>query len=76
MTTQRRFKTFFIILIILSLTVLIRYGFIMLTPSPGRSTIKFPEMERGPILDRNGKLLILTANFNNIKPDVYHYTVY
>ena len=66
-TIEKRFKVFFILLTIISLTVLIRYGFIMLVPSPGISTIEFPEVERGPILDRNGRLLALQTELNSVE---------
>ncbi|MDA3809386.1 MAG: penicillin-binding protein [Spirochaetaceae bacterium] len=39
----------------------------MLKPSPDSSTIKFPEVERGPILDRNGRLLALQTELNSVE---------
>jgi cell division protein FtsI (penicillin-binding protein 3) len=64
---EKRFSIFFILLAVLSLTVIIRYGFIMLAPAPGISSIKFPEVERGPILDRNGRLMALQTELNSIE---------
>ncbi len=64
---QKRFKIFYIILTVLSFIVLIRYGIIMLTPSPGSDSITFPEIERGPILDRNGKLLALQTELDSVE---------
>jgi len=64
---EKQFKVFFIVLTIISITVLFRFGFIMLVPTPGSSSIKFPEVERGPILDRNGKLLALQTELNSVE---------
>lgn len=62
-----RYKIFFIFLTVLSFSVLLRYGFIMLIPAPGISTITFPEVERGPILDRNGRLLAFQTELNSVE---------
>jgi len=64
---EKRFKVFFTLLIALSLTILCRYAYIMLTPSPGIATVSFPEVERGPILDRNGRLLALQTELNSVE---------
>jgi len=39
----------------------------MLVPAPDSSSIKFPQVERGPILDRNGRLLALQTELNSIE---------
>lgn len=64
---EKRFKIFFLILAALSLVVVMRYGIIMLTPAPDSSSIKFPQIERGPILDRNGRLLALQTELNSVE---------
>ncbi len=64
---QKRFKIFYILLTVFTLIVLVRYGIIMLTPTPGISSITFPEIERGPILDRNGKLLALQTELDSVE---------
>lgn len=64
---EKRFKVFFTLLIATSLTILGRYGYLMLTPSPDSSSVSFPEVERGPILDRNGRLLALQTELNSVE---------
>ena len=64
---ETRFKVFFIVLILLSFAVLLRYGFIMLTPSPEKSSINLPEIERGSIYDRNGRLLAIQIELNSVE---------
>ena len=66
-TIENRFKIFFIILILISITILIRYAFIMLVPAPDNNSITFPTVERGPILDRNGRLLALQTELNSVE---------
>lgn len=70
---EKRFRIFFIFLFFLSITVLLRYAFIMLIPTPDIESIEFPDVERGPILDRNGRLLALQTELNSVEawlPDV------
>lgn len=64
---EKRFRIFFGLLLAVSLTVLGRYGYIMLVPSPGTENVTFPEVERGPILDRNGRLLALQTELNSVE---------
>ncbi|MBN2658136.1 MAG: PASTA domain-containing protein [Calditrichaeota bacterium] len=64
---EKRFKVFFAFLAAVSLTILARYGYLMLKPAPGVSTVSFPEVERGPILDRNGRLLALQTELNSVE---------
>lgn len=64
---EKRFQFFFIILTLVSLTVLGRYGYIMLSPSPVGTVVTFPEVERGPILDRNGRLLALQTELHSVE---------
>lgn len=64
---ENRFKVFFVLLSIISITIIGRYAFIMLSPAPGNSTVTFPEVERGPILDRNGRLLAFQTELNSVE---------
>lgn len=64
---DKRFKVFFALLIVLTLTVLFRYAYIMLSPAPGIETVSFPQVERGPILDRYGRLLALQTELYSVE---------
>lgn len=64
---EKRFKVFFVILSILTLSVISRYAYLMLIPSPGVESVSFPQVERGPILDRNGRLLALQTQLNSVE---------
>ncbi|MDR0389510.1 MAG: transpeptidase family protein [Spirochaetaceae bacterium] len=64
---RRRFFIFTALLALAALTVLFKYGVVMLTP-PGRSSEPYQRafVERGPILDRNGRILALQTRLGNI----------
>lgn len=64
---DKRFRVFFTVLLIVSLTVLGRYGYIMLKPAPDSEGVTFPLVERGPILDRNGRLLALQTELDTVE---------
>ncbi|MDR1099321.1 MAG: penicillin-binding protein, partial [Treponema sp.] len=58
---------FFIFLLVVSLTLLFRYGTIMLKPREAEPVSQAKRFaERGPILDRNGRILALQTRFGNI----------
>ena len=49
-----------------------RYATIMIGPAPG-PTVRLPEVERGPLLDRNGRVLALSTQLDSVTawtPDV------
>ena len=71
---KKRFNIFAVCFVLASLAVLTRYGYLMLMP---RQTFRSSGMERsagrGPILDRNGRLLALETRLGNItiwKPEI------
>ncbi|AEF85321.1 penicillin-binding protein [Treponema primitia ZAS-2] len=73
--SQRRFHIFIAIFAILGLGVLVRYGVLMLSPSgsTGNGNTGQPFVERGPILDRNGRILAIQTRLGNItiwRPDI------
>ncbi|GHV76850.1 penicillin-binding protein [Spirochaetia bacterium] len=71
---RKRLIIFLTVFALLSVAVLIRYAILMLSPSdPGGVTAPRPFVERGPILDRNGRVLALQTRLGNItvwRPDV------
>jgi cell division protein FtsI (penicillin-binding protein 3) len=64
---DKRFRIFFIIISLFALIILFNYAWIMLssTPTP-RETITLPEAARGPILDRNGKILAVQTQLYSV----------
>ena len=66
---RRRFIAFFILTLVLSLIILGRYFFLMvLTPASNRpSTAKEERIERGPILDRNGRILAIQNEMDSVE---------
>jgi len=64
---KKRFIIFTVLLSLVSLAVLIRYGQLMLFPrqSAGQVRQEHPS-GRGPILDRNGRLLAMETRLGNI----------
>jgi cell division protein FtsI (penicillin-binding protein 3) len=71
---KKRVIIFLAIFALLSIGVLVRYAILMLSPTepPGVTTSR-PFVERGPILDRNGRVLALQTRLGNItvwRPDV------
>jgi cell division protein FtsI (penicillin-binding protein 3) len=71
---RKRFAVFAVLLCIAALTVLIRYAFLMLGPAePEKINPRRPLIERGPITDRNGRILALQTRLANIsvwRPDI------
>ena len=71
---RKRFATFAICLALISIAVLGRYAYLMLIPKPNyRSILPQRSAGRGPILDRNGRLLALETRLGNItlwKPEI------
>ena len=62
-----RFKIFAACFILASLAVLGRYGYLMLVPRQNfRSTLQQRSAGRGPILDRNGRLLAMETRLGNV----------
>jgi cell division protein FtsI (penicillin-binding protein 3) len=78
-THKKRLPIFFTIFALLGLGVLIRYGVIMLNPEdPDNAGAAKPFVERGPILDRNGRILALQTRMGNItvwRPDLVNLDV-
>ncbi len=69
-----RFLIFISLLCLAGLYILVRYALIMLDPSPPVSTFARETLgERGPILDRNGRILAIQTRLGNIslwKPEM------
>jgi cell division protein FtsI (penicillin-binding protein 3) len=66
-TGKRRFFTFIVILGSLAAAVLARYAFLMLRGhEPGRSLRTEVSAGRGPILDRNGRILAMETRLGNV----------
>ena len=64
---RKRFSIFAICFILMSLVILGRYGYLMLVPRQNtRSVLPERSAGRGPILDRNGRLLALETRLGNI----------
>ena len=65
---KRRFFIFAVFFSLASFAVLLRYGYLMLLPhESSRASAKTEEfIGRGPILDRNGRLLALETRLGNI----------
>ena len=65
--SKRRFVIFAVIFSLASLAVLARYGYLMLFPRQGLRPARVEQAAgRGPILDRNGRLLALETRLGNI----------
>lgn len=71
--TRGRFYVFISLFGLVGLIILVRYGVLMLAPtSPGGNTGQ-PFVERGPILDRNGRILAIQTRLGHItlwRPDM------
>jgi cell division protein FtsI (penicillin-binding protein 3) len=64
---KKRFVFFAVVLALVSLAILVRYGYLMLVPrQSARQAIPVQRSGRGPILDRNGRLLALETRLGNI----------
>jgi len=75
MAGKKRFMVFAVCLCLISLGVLIRYGYLMLVPRQQNPLSQRGGMPagRGPILDRNGRPLALETRLGNISlwlPDI------
>jgi cell division protein FtsI (penicillin-binding protein 3) len=66
-TRKRRFLIFITLFCLAAFTVLARYAFLMLNP-PELEQVNPPRplVERGPITDRNGRILAIQTRFANI----------
>ena len=70
-----RLTLVFIVVSIVVLVVVSRYLYLMLmlANQDAYDPVKLPSVERGPILDRNGKILAITTILNSVSawiPDV------
>ncbi|MDR1144040.1 MAG: penicillin-binding protein, partial [Spirochaetaceae bacterium] len=64
---RKRVPIFLAVFALLSLGVLIKYGTIMLGPANSEDSGNAkPFVERGPILDRNGRILALQTRLGNV----------
>jgi cell division protein FtsI (penicillin-binding protein 3) len=63
---KRRFIIFISVFCLAAFVVLVRYGLLMLGSSPPERVKPKPLTERGPILDRNGRILALQTRLANI----------
>ena len=67
-TGKRRFAVFAVFLVMASMAVLFRYGYLMLfEQQPARQASVERRAGRGPILDRNGRLLALETRLGNVR---------
>ena len=64
---KKRFAVFAFFLALTSLVIIVRYGYLMIFPQQAAARI-LPDrpVSRGPILDRNGRLLALETRLGNI----------
>ena len=64
---KKRFLIYTVILgvLVLILTVYLAYLMIFLPSQQDDDIIKFPLIERGPILDRNGRILAIQTKLNS-----------
>ncbi len=68
-----RLKFFSLLVGVTALLLIIRYGSIMLGGSESPRSYPSPEIERGPILDRRGRLLAIQTRLDTVtawKPDI------
>jgi cell division protein FtsI (penicillin-binding protein 3) len=63
---QKRFTIFISLFSLAALTVLIRYGTLMLGPPQPAAAAAAPFKERGAIFDRNGRVLALQTRLGNV----------
>ncbi len=72
---RTRYIVVFVFMTIFAVTITIQYGEIMLSSEPRAAGRSAPTVERGPILDRNGKILAIQTELNTLTawtPDVEH----
>ncbi|MFW5685590.1 MAG: penicillin-binding protein [Spirochaetota bacterium] len=71
---RARFYTVFALVGVVIVLILVRYGTIMLSAEPGApSAAGPPRVERGPILDRNGRILAIQTELETVwawRPEV------
>jgi len=67
-TGNRRFRIFLVILLSFTLLLIIQYARIMLLSPSGSmlDTPVFPELQRGAIYDRNGKLMAIQTRLDSV----------
>jgi len=65
---NRRFRIFLIILLTATAGLAVQYGIIMLRPGGASKTDtpRFPQLERGGIYDRNGRLLAIQTRLDSV----------
>lgn len=64
---DKRFRIYFLMITLFALMILAGYARIMLHPNPTpRQSIALPEAARGPILDRNGKILAVQTQLYSV----------
>ncbi len=65
---RARFRIFIIVTILLILVIIIHYGSLMIfhKKPAGRQVISKPIVERGPILDRNGRILAIQTRLYSV----------
>lgn len=63
---NRRIYGIIVLLSIFAVAIIIHFGTIMLTPAQQGSTSSDLEIERGPILDRNGRLLAIQTELPTV----------
>jgi len=64
---KKRFVFFAVCFSLVCLAVIARYGYLMLFPQPDTRTARVERLAgRGPILDRNGRLLALETRLGNV----------
>ncbi|QEN07167.1 PASTA domain-containing protein [Oceanispirochaeta crateris] len=67
-TTNKRFRLFLIILLSFTMILVVQYARIMLVSAPHNplDTPVFPELQRGEIYDRNGKLMAIQTRLDSV----------
>ncbi|GAB1481485.1 hypothetical protein MASR2M78_03000 [Treponema sp.] len=61
-----RFVLFSIVFALSAIAVLVQYGLVMLSPEQAKERLATRLSERGPILDRNGRILAMQTRLANI----------
>lgn len=70
---QRRIRSSAIILLVLAAVLTVRYGSIMLPGNPAATASSAARIERGPILDRRGRVLAIETRLDTVtgwKPEI------
>lgn len=69
----QRIRIFGLFLAAIALLLLLRYGVVMLAGRDAAPTATLPEVERGPILDRRGRILAIQTRLDTVtawKPEI------